>query len=207
MGSARFMMGTVPRELAWLHVGLDHGVEFGGGLRVSRKDVTTDRPWVGVEDVFAHTTCLANQNRAGGYVPRREPHFPIGIVATAGDPCKIESGSAMPTDATRMCDGVVQRRHVFLGKREVAEWEAGADDGFSQTCCPRTLDAAPVEPCAHAVQAGEKLFAVRVVHDADDRCVFLERLVAVDERTLMGDEGDGDGILWNAMQEVGGAIE
>src|SRR5690606_9046936 len=70
-----------------------------------------------------------------------------------------------------------------------------------------TLNAAAIQPGADFVQTGEQLFAVGVINHADDRSVHFEGLVATDLGTGMGDEGDGDGVLRNAVQEVGGSIQ
>ena len=135
-----------------------------------------------------------DEETARGDVPLREAGLPETVVAARGDPGEVERGGARTANAGGGLRHAHEALHVVLEVVALAEGEARADEGAAHFGVFRDADAAVVEEGAFTLDGGEEFVLGDVVDDRD------HGFAAAAKR-------DRDGVLRNAVNEVGGAVD
>src|SRR5437764_7991527 len=140
------------------------------------------------------TTRLANQQRPGGNVPRRELQLPEGVEPACRDVGEVERRGASPADPARRADHRGELRYVDMQEIERLERKAGADQRAPRLGDRGDAEARVLLERAPAADRPVRALATDIVNDAG-------RELALDEAT------DAHGILGVAVQKIRGAIE
>ena len=136
---------------------------------------------------------LRNQ-AAGGEIPGFQVHFPEAVVTAAAHVAQVERGGTGAAQAGGGEHHVAEHAEVGIGEAEVGVGEAGADQALGEFVAHAGADAALVQVRAATARGGEEFVACGVVdHRLGDLAFVLER--------------DRHGILLQAVEEIGGAVE
>ncbi len=159
-------------------------------------DMTALHVAVTAAEVGQQSPGFLYQENAGSDVPGLEEHLPEGIETAGGQIGQIQGGHPQPADARgpfgENPQAVQVGFHVIGGG--LAEGYAGGHQGAFHSDLAADPDAPVVEKRAAAAAGGE-FFLFHRIHD---HCVFG----AAPEVAA-----DGDGVVGNARDEVGGAIQ
>ncbi|MNQ85683.1 hypothetical protein D3C85_1008550 [compost metagenome] len=173
--------------------GGQHGLE---ALGVACDHVALLEEFVATGKVAHQAAGFLDQQGPCGHVPLGQAEFPEGIEATGRDIGEVQAGGAGAADAGGLAHQAAEHAQVVVEVVQlgVAEGEAGAEQGAFQALARADAQAATVERGAAAAAGGEFFLAYRI----EDHGVLQAALVLA---------GDAHGVVRNAADEVGGAIQ
>lgn len=162
--------------------------------RVGHDDVAGVLVVVTTDEVGDDGTGLFGQQLTGSGVPGLEADFPETVDATGSHIGQIQRGGAGTTDVGTLDEHALEHLQVRLDVVLLLERETGGQDGTGQLFGLADTDAVAVQLGAAATGGSEQLVTDRIV----DHGLFGLALDA---------QGDGDGKVRNAFDQVGRAIQ
>ena len=163
-------------------------------LRVSRTDVSGLEITVVALQVAHQPARFGDQQASGGHVPRLEADFKEAVVAPGGGVGQVQRGGTGAAQAGSFLHQVAHDVQVSIEMFEPGVGKSCADQAVGEIKTLGDAQAPVVEVSAAPARGSEKLVLGRIVHHGlgDDAFVL---------------QGDGYGILLEAVQEVGGAVQ
>ena len=120
--------------------------------------------------------------------------FEEAVITSGRCPCQVQRGSAGAAQARALLHDVLEDAQVGVHVLHIGIGEAGGDQAVGHFFAFADADALVVEVGAATAGGGEQVVFGRVV----DNCLSQHAIML---------QADGNGILRNAMQEIGGAIQ